>query len=164
MISFRDFVNAIHDAIVSANKSLIEENLELLNEFFVRSTRENDPDDPDDDEEVLKAKSVVVEYPGPKGEPVEVNVPLITLAPITTNKIDKVKVTADFQMRVIDNKLQLDFPRKGGEAVKDPLFGKKRMCTSFGRLEITLKPQEIPDGLDNLIEGYEKALKSQIPN
>ena len=59
-------------------------------------------------------------------------------------------------MEIVDDELQLNFTDRNRR------FGKKSKTTR-GTLEITISPQESSDGLKLLIEGYETALKSQIP-
>lgn len=215
MISFKSFINAIHDAILSANDSLMEKNTGLLDKFFVDTTNEDQLQATLDDalkasnqvtskkgnvtrEDFTKAseaiekarkalqaeegdteggtdklegsaqipgrlspKSVVVEYPHQTEngiEFVEVHVPLITLSPMAMSHIEKATLTANFEMQIVDGELQLNFSdrSRGG-------FSKKSK-TSHGKLEITITPQESSEGLKQLIEGYENALKSQIPS
>lgn len=159
MISFKAFINAIHDAILAANDSLMQKNTGLLDKYF---------EAPDDEEETedggaLSPKSVVIEYPRQTSrgiEYVEVHVPLITLVPLAMSEIKEAKLTTEFEIEIVDDEVQLNF-RSGGS--KGKLFGKKREST-FGRLEITISPQESSEGLKRLVEGYEKALKSQIPH
>ena len=214
MISFKSFINAIHDAILSANDSLMEKNTGLLDKFFIDSTNEDQLQATLDDalkassqitskkgnvtrEDFTKAseamekakkalqadegdteepgkhegnaqipgrmtpKSVVVEYPHQTEngiEFVEVHVPLITLAPVAMSQIEKATLTANFEMQIENGELQLNFSDRSRSG-----FGKKSK-TSHGKLEITIMPQESSEGLKQLIEGYENALKSQIPS
>lgn len=205
MISFKAFVDAIHDAIIEANNTLMDKNVSILDKFFEvpekdkqvkkkiddavskseQVTKKGKKASEDDHKsaqqamkeaqkalsakglsrsnEPLKAQSVVVQYPhmDSNGEihTVDVHVPLITLVPIETHQIQEAKLTAEFEMEIIDDELQLNFgPRKGGG-----VFGKKSDST-YGTLEITISPQEASEGLKRLVEGYEKSLKSQIPH
>lgn len=41
-----------------------------------------------------------------------VQVPLITLVPVTASKIEKATVTAEFALEVINDELQISFPNK----------------------------------------------------
>lgn len=173
MISFKAFVNAIHDAILSANDALSDQNLEILNKYFegyenVQQGQETKQGAPEQAElpPTLKAKSVIVEYPQQTSEGtkmVGVEVPLITLVPLSLSQVEKVKLTADFQIQINEDELQLLFPKEHPPG-KKPLFGKDPQKEgTLGRIEITISPADMSDGLKVLVEGYEKALKSQIP-
>ena len=209
MISFKSFVNAIHDAIIAANDSLMEQSTGLLDKFFADTSNEEDlqasldnalqaskyitskkgnvtradfqtatnaiekaqkalaPDDENTGSSTaripgtLSPKSVVVEYPRQTEngiEFIEVHVPLITLVPLNMPQIEKATLTANFEMEIVDGELQLNFSErnKGGFS--------KRSKSTRGKLEITISPQETSEGLKKLVEGYEQALKSQIPH
>ncbi len=208
MISFKAFINAIHDAILAANDSLMEKNTGLLDKYFEAPAEETEikrvidealtasksvvtkkeKTEQEDYKKVIKAleyakkaladkdlpdtqtstalspKSVVVEYPRQTStgiEYTEVHVPLITLVPLSMSQIKEAKLTSEFEMEIVDDELQLHFdPSK---ARKRKMFGKKPE-TTFGRLEITIAPHESSEGLKRLVEGYEKALKMQIPH
>ncbi len=203
MISFKSFITAIHQAVLSANDSLMEKNTELLDKYFVDTsdgdqlqstlddalkatknvtdnkggiTREQLSAATDALEKAQKSlsgdptgqavraqqsgtlspRSVVVEYPlqTPNGiELTEVHVPLITLVPISFSKVDKAKISASFDMEVVDGELQLHFANPN----RRPRRGRNR-----GKLEISLAPEKSSEGLNLLIEGYENALKQQI--
>ena len=209
MISFKLFVNAIHDAILSANDTLMEKNTGMLDKYFVDlsngdelqssldhalqtttnivSKKENaTPNDfknaidalegarkalsPNDDSNntsakasvpgTLSPKSVVVEYPHQTAngiEFVEVHVPLITLVPLSMSQIEKATISANFEMEIVNDELQLNFTNKPRGR-----FGRKSKRT-WGELKITISPRESSEGLKLLVEGYEQALKSQIP-
>lgn len=163
MISFKAFVNAIHDAILSANDTLSDQNLEILNKYFEGlDGQQANPDN----SATLKAKSVVVEYPQPTSggtKMISVDVPLITLVPLSLSQVEEVKVSADFQIQILGDELQLLFPKETPPG-KKPLFGKDPQKEgTLGRIEIRITPADMSDGLKTLVEGYEKALKSQIP-
>jgi hypothetical protein len=209
MISFKFFVNAIHDAILSANDTLMEKNTGILDKFFEDTSNEEGLQSSldhalqvsnniiskkgnvtrDDFKDALDAlgnakkalsgnsddstaansaripgtlspKSVVVEYPHQTAngiEFIEVHVPLITLVPLSMSQIQKATVTANFEMEIVNDELQLNFTNKSKG------MGRKSKKT-WGKLEITITPQESSDGLKQLVEGYEQALKSQIPH
>jgi hypothetical protein len=169
MISLKSFIHAIQDAIVSANHSLMEQNEGLLEKYFESA---GDEDSKEGELQTLKAKSVVVEYPHPaadgKFDMIKVHVPLITLVPLAMSQIEKAKLSVDFEMKIINNELQLNFP--SGSRSKKSFFGKKKkqdnddVSASMGHLEITLSPHESSEGLKEIVEGYENVLKSQIPH
>jgi len=208
MISFKNFVDAIHDAVLAANDSLMDKNEGLLKKFFVqegndegelqdklnralRATRDVSSKETNVTREdynrvsdalrnasdalsggasgfdalapgKLRARNVIIEYPQQssdgKVEYVDVEVPLITLSPITTSHIEKATLKANFEMEIVNGELQINFTNRD----RPPLG--KRNKTTRGQLEITIAPTESPEGLQQLVESYEKVLMSQIPS
>lgn len=151
MISFKQFVEAIHHAIVSAGDSLMDKNRGLLDTYFEKSSITEDGQD----KEALVPKIVKLAYPtlDDTGAVVTttVQVPLITLVPFTASKIEKATVTAEFALEVVNDELQISFP--GDKSSKN---------ATVGKLEIIISPGEPTDGLELIIEGYANALKRQI--
>jgi len=168
MISFKKFIEAINEAVSEANSGLERSNLNILDQFFVDDDGKSPLDYFDDssDQQIdwnshaFKPRTVKVQYPdNNSGGTVGIDVPLITLIPVSASKIDTVKLSSEFRISIVDDELQLDFPRNNGSgSFFKPAKG------SIGTLEITLKPGEVSEGLDSLIEGYEKILKMQIPH
>jgi hypothetical protein len=157
MISLKSFVDAVHDAIVAANDTLTDSSVGIIAKFFKKITSGNETEDVGSSH--LEADSIILKYPHitEKGvEEVDVNVPLLTLAPLTCPTIDTVEFETRFEMEIIDNELQLDFSKEN----KDTVDVKSNRS---GHLKIVISPQEIPEGLKSVIEGYERVLKSQIP-
>lgn len=158
MLSFKNFINAIHDAVLSANDKLMDKNTKLLDKYFIKSDASSEDYSSSDTSNGLSAKSVVVEYPHVTDKGVEttkVNVPLITLVPLSMSQIEKAVLTSTFNMEVVNNDLQIDFVNKD-----DPNNAGK----NIGTLEITLAPHETAEGWQELVNGYEKALKAQLPH
>jgi len=156
MISLKSFVDAVHDAIVAANDTLTDSSVGIIAKFFKKAKPENTEGD---SETVLIPESIIVKYPHitEKGiEEVDVNVPLLTLAPLTCPTIDTVEFETRFEMEIVENELQLNFSKDN----KDSAESKSNRS---GHLKIVLSPQEVPEGLKSVIEGYERVLKSQIP-
>jgi len=112
---------------------------------------------------IYRPKMVAMAFPAQGEDGVDstiVNVPLITLCPISSPRIKDVKFTADLEVTA-DNtdELHVAFrPPKveGGENVvsKD---------STNTHIEISFVGHEPPEGLQKIIEGYEKALRAQIP-
>lgn len=150
MISFKLFVEAIHHAIVSAGDSLMDKNEGLLEKYF-----EKPADGAKAGKGALVPKIVELEYPtlNDAGDVTTtiVQVPLITLVPVTASKIEKATVTAEFALEVVNDELLISFPND-----------KPSEKATFGKLEIVISPQEPTDGLELIIEGYANALKRQI--
>jgi hypothetical protein len=161
MISLKSFIIAIHDALINASDTLMNANVALLDKYFIETPGTTaDPISGElRDKKTLVPRTVTLEYPhitaAGQLESLEVSVPLITLVPFTMAHVEKAKFTASFEMEVVNGELQLNFANKhtGG-------FFRKKLKT--GNLEITLTPQDTPEGLRLLVEGYDAILKRQI--
>lgn len=157
MISLKSFIAAIHEAILQAGDSLMDKNIGLLDRYFTEKTEKTDAKE----QKTLEPKTVTLEYHALdkdlKTVIRKVEVPLITLVPLTTARIEKATLTADFEMELADGQVQLDFSSKARRG----LFTKSK--GTIGRLEVTITPQDTPEGLNAVIEAYETAVKAQIP-
>jgi hypothetical protein len=87
----------------------------------------------------------------------EVQVPLLTLVPMSMSHIERATLKANFDIEVVNDNIELNFTNR------EKPQGKRSRVTR-GQLEITIAPTETADGLAQLIEGYERVLKSQIPH
>jgi len=83
-----------------------------------------------------------------------VEVPLLTLVPISNYNIEKATFNANFKFDVIDEQVMIDFSK---DIIKE-----NEISNNYGKLEIVLSPQQTPEGLRSLIESYENFLKRQI--
>lgn len=161
MISLKSFVSAIHTAVSAAADTLINKNQELLSQYF-QEVKETSPDDSTsvpsaNEEKHLQPLMVKLNYPDidniVDGKATEVMVPLITLVPFTSFQIEKVTLSTEFRMYVDEtDELQLDFS-------KPKRFGKN---APLGKLNIVISPTETPEGLQQLIDGYQTMLKRQL--
>ncbi|WP_409425023.1 MULTISPECIES: DUF2589 domain-containing protein [unclassified Pseudoalteromonas] len=113
---------------------------------------------------VLKPKTMLMAFPdkdhnGPKIS--YVDVPLITLTPISSPKIQEVSIKTNLEVTANDeNELFVAFPKQ----TQRNLFSKsEQRNTSNVEIEIKLQGGETPEGLQKLIEGYERSLRAQIP-
>ncbi|MFI5151483.1 MAG: DUF2589 domain-containing protein [Bacteroidia bacterium] len=163
MISFKSFITAIHDAIMTTNDALMDKNVGLLDKYFEPSTipDPNAKAGTPATRKTLVPKTVTLEYPNLSSDGKQittlVQVPLITMVPLQSSKIEKATLTADFEMEIVNDALQLNFTDSGSNR---GLFRKSK--TNRGTLEIVISPQETSEGLKLLIEGYETILKRQI--
>lgn len=166
MIGFKKFINAIHDAILAANDELMNKNMALLDKYFISNDNSGSntegsgfgSTEGSSQENVLSAKAVVVEYPKVTDDGVEmtnVHVPLMTLAPMNMSQIEKAVLSSTFNMEIVNGDLQIDFVDKD-----DPNNAGK----NIGTLEVTLALHEPAEGWKELVAGYEKALKQQLPH
>lgn len=188
MISFKQFVNAIHDAIMNASDTLMQKNQGLLDKYFDTKTIKNATNN---ETTYLTPKIVTLEYPmvtppptAPKAEQIgdmsdteknrvtkdeyvsgtedfKIQVPLITMVPLSMPQIEKATLTADFLIQIVDGELQLDFPSSSAMATTKGLF--KKAKSTKGKLEITITPHEPSEGLKMIVDAYEATLKRQIP-
>lgn len=83
-----------------------------------------------------------------------IEVPLLTLVPISNYNIEKATFNANFKFDVVDDQVMIDFSKE--------TFKEGEISNNFGKLEIVLSPQQTPEGLRSLIESYENFLKRQI--
>lgn len=157
MISLKSFIAALQEAVVQAGESLLDKNVNLLDRYFAPSAMQAADGS---SEKTLAAKTVNLEYTALSEDltPVtrKVEVPLITLIPVTTARIEKAVLSAEFQIQLADGEVQIDFAGKN-----HGWFGNSKGTTA--RLEITISPQAAPEGMHTVVEAYEKSLKAQIP-
>lgn len=156
MIKLSKLVETINDAAEIANATLADSQDQVINDFFNK------------DEETGKftAKTIQIEYPTTttdgKIDLVNIEVPLITVVPISSARIEEMKFTTDLDIAIEHDELMVSFSAKPGTNEPKGLgFDNKKKASAT--LELVIKPQENTDGLSKLIEGYEKALRAQIP-
>ena len=154
MVSFRLFIDALHRAISDAASSLMNSNDDVLNKFFVQKSSISKDGTED---QVLIPKTVKMEYPVLNNdgniEKGEVQVPLITLIPVCATKIEKATLTSEFGLSVDDHEVQINF-------VDSKLH---QQDVAYGKLEVIIAPDDVPKGVELLINGYNNILKRQIP-
>ena len=123
--------------------------------------------------DTLQPKLVSIDYPmvtrdGPAVH--TVHVPLITLAPYVATQISKLTFKADLEVQTTDEgKLNVSFtppaapPGEGGAegAAGEQAGGRSRGANAS--IEIVVESMPASDGLRKIIEGYERALRAQIP-
>lgn len=117
-----------------------------------------------DSRKILRPKMVSMAFPtitsnGPATH--YVDVPLITLTPISTLLINEVNIKTSLEITV-DSKdnIMVSFPQK-----KQPGIFSSHSESTYSNTEIEIKFRggETPEGLQKVIEGYERALRAQIP-
>jgi hypothetical protein len=108
----------------------------------------------------LKPVTITVQFPENTASGVvmrDVAIPLITLVPIRMPSIEEVRFKSNFNFQLVDDDIQIEFGANKGHQLD--AFD----ANTDGSMEIVLRPAESTDGLRKLIEGYEKALRAQIP-
>lgn len=152
MVNFKNLIEALNDSINIANDSLLSTHNEFVDTYFDKA-----------EDGSFTAKTLTLNYPMKMGDntvkEVAVNAPLITLIPVYSPKIDEVKLTTNLEMVLDNDQLLVSF---SNDEKSNSLFGSKSK-TSTAKLEIVLKPGENTEGLKDIIEGYEKVLRAQIP-
>ena len=96
----------------------------------------------------------------------DVRVPLVTLVPLSMTQISEVKFRTELEIQVEEEELLVSFPNPKSETAsgrENQLLGSSRP-RSVGSLEITLVPHHGTEGLKKIVEGYEKALRAQLPH
>lgn len=223
MIRFDSFVQAIHSAVITANKALQENNLETIHQFFesadsetqepLRSkldsamaaakeafdaspdelpqfhraiqelenvyatldeesdSRQSDPgetENPTTKTASLRPRMTTLQYPMATADGIkmcDVEVPLITLVPMTSSKISEVKLKTNLEIQADQEDLHVNFPtKKKTSSRKAEAAAANSAEPQMASLEITVTPDEAPEGLKKIVEGFEKSLRMQIPN
>jgi Protein of unknown function (DUF2589) len=131
----------------------------------------------------LQPRTVAIDYPRMTSEgPVvhTVHVPLITLAPVSGCRISKLTFRADLDVQVdSDGALKVSFAPSAPAATRAPPPSGEGEGEGAGdgggggggavvraantSIEIVVEQSPTPDGLRKIIEGYERALRAQIP-
>lgn len=111
----------------------------------------------------LKPKTVSLQCPEATRDGTRmknIKVPLIALVPITLSEISEIKFKTRLEIISDDKGLNVDFSNKSKKTNdKESLDDSNAQTT----LEITIRPKETSAGLKCLVQGYEKAIKAQMP-
>lgn len=150
-----DARNALNNNDVEKANSLIKE----INE----GQNDGQPIAPEE-KMIHRPKMVAMAFPkqGKDGviEKTIVNVPLITLCPISSPRIKQVHFEAELEVTADEgDELHVAFRKVHGKQSE----GEAKADDTNTKIEITLVGHEPPEGLQKVIEGYEKALRAQIP-
>lgn len=162
MINFKSLMKAIHQSIRVAAAEVEEQGVKHVNTFF--ECVDSDPDDNGDITKVWRPKTYPMEFPFRTDDGIVnrvVEVPWITLSPITSPRITEVTFTTELEVTSNENdELMVAFPAP----VKPSMFSKSEPSVlSNAKIEIRLTGNEPPEGLKKIIAGYERALRAQIP-
>lgn len=158
---------SIDEAAIAAKKVLVkgDANEEELRKHLQKLTDANEATRNKQKENKHKStyyrpKMVSVQYPQATADGVvikDVNVPLLTLVPISMSEVSEIKFKTHLEIIDDDEQLKVSFP---GKDHKSSGNGSDHLSS----LEITIRPHECSAGLTTLIEGYEKVLRAQIPH
>lgn len=161
MISFKSFIQAIHDAVLQANTILMDKNQDTLKTYFEPIHGEGGNTTDAIPLTKLKPKTVTLEYPHLDSEGhlllTDIEVPIITLTPLNMSQIEKVTFTSEFEMQINNGELEIEFTNRKQSG---PFWNRKD--TKTGKIEIVISPQDTAEGVKILVEAYENALKRQL--
>lgn len=169
MIKMDELVNAIQAAVVGANSQLQDQSKDFLDRFFIPVEREGG-NDPENDKatpssDVLRPRYVTMEYPSETSKGIKtlfVDVPLISMVPVVSSRIKEVTFRSALEVsNGDDDTLSISFPTSSTK--KSGLFSKEHPTGHIAEVEIKITGDETPDGLQRLIEGYNRVLRAQIP-
>lgn len=171
MIKFRSLMQAIHHSVNSASKSVEKSSANYISNFFYKvedgrpvSESLSSSGDFDFNAE-YHPKTVTINFPSNTSDGVknvEAEVPLIAITPISAPKVEHVKFTADLEVSIDDKgDLAVSFP--DNKSSKGKIFDNRKEKTHNVNIEICINGGEPPEGLQKIIEGYERALRAQIP-
>lgn len=155
----------ILDAESTVSRQSLEDVMESLKQLKTSLTQ------PDAIEQALaesdlRPKTVILNYPimGKDGSITnkEVHVPLITLIPVTFSKIEEMTLKADLELTIVDDEVQVGLGKINKNNPDDT--SKPANKNSIGSIEIVMKPQHMSDGMQHVVDAYEKVLKAQLPN
>lgn len=185
-------ISTIYKSVLAASDEMQKRNLELLDIYFEKSDGSNAKNrlrdalnesissekhfntdemvekvmasiSPDllqayeSSEENLVPKTVTIQYPRitSKGPVVHnVVVPLIAMVPFSMTELSSLTLKTNLEVDIVENELEISFPTKGSE---------ENDVGNRVSLEVTIDKSVPPNGLQKLVEGYEKALRAQIP-
>lgn len=167
LIKLTQLVTVIQSAVDQAMETVSRNNINTLMGYFHQSKSSNGVQDIDDleDVEYLIPKTVDMKYPimtqnGPSTH--FVSVPLITLTPAPTLQLDDVKIEMDLEVMEDNGEVMVGFPqsKKGGFLRSSS----DSSSTPNAKITITIKADNKSSGVQAIVEGYNKALRAQIPN
>lgn len=172
MISFSSLVQAIQGSVDKAAESVSRENINGLLEYFHPLSSEDSNSDSGSsitvaDLEKMSPRMVQLQYPKMTSDgPVEhfVSVPLITLSPVPILQVSDVSVEIDLEIVESDGEIMVGFPQSKGAASSDATTTSSGGSNANSKITINIKANEKPMGVQALIEGYNKALRAQLPN
>jgi hypothetical protein len=154
----------------------MEKNLALLDKFF-ESTDGREPlpqrsipgedTDPASLSEGMQPRMTTIQYPQRVADGVvmtDVEVPLIALVPLSMTQVSEVKLTTELEIKIDDDELLVGFPAP--QTTRRTKIRETSQASSrpIATLEITLTPHHGTEGLKRIVEGYERALRAQIPS
>ncbi|MBQ5463116.1 MAG: DUF2589 domain-containing protein [Fibrobacter sp.] len=147
-MKLNELLTELRKAVNEASNVLQEKNLETLSKYFVQKKIS-------ESETVCMPKTIRMDYPvateDGKVAIKRVDVPLISLIPVTNSKVEKATFSIDFQMDDEDGDVKVSFPKKR--------FGEVQ---HMSHLELTITPDEVPEGIVSIVSKYNSMIQNQI--
>ena len=147
-MKLNELLTELRKAVNEASNVLQEKNMEILSKYFVQKKIS-------ESETACMPKTIRMDYPvaTDDGKVVikRVDVPLISLIPVTNSKVEKATFSIDFQMDDEDGDVKVSFPKKR--------FGEVQ---HMSHLELTITPDEVPEGIVSIISKYNSMIQNQI--
>lgn len=175
LILFSELMAGIQVAAEQAAHTLAHENLRILKSYFVAKDGDTKGDagaEPAGDKHEELSPSVFAQlvpltveltYPIITAEGVsehQVFVPLISLAPIVNLQLSTIDIEMDLEVMEKEGDVMVGFPQHKTSF----LFGEKVTAAKpNAKIKITINSGGRTPGVTALIEGYDKALRAQIP-
>lgn len=176
MLHLKELVEAVQQATLSATEHVKQANLKIMDTYFeeidvdIKSSKDTIKTQEKNiarrKNKKIKPKTVIIQYPKETAngfETHDVHVPILTLLPVTMPQISELKFTTDLELHLDDNgDLKVGFPSsKNATSLLKKLDEGERK--SIATLEIVFNASNMSTGLQKIVEGYEKALRAQIP-
>lgn len=143
-----EFLTILRKSVSEASNALQEKNMEILSRYFEQKKIS-------DSKTVCMPKTIRMDYPiaTENGDVIikRVDVPLISLIPVSNSKVDKATFSIDFQIDDEDGDVSVSFPKKR--------FGETQ---HLSHLEFTIVPDEVPEGIVSIINNYNSLIHNQI--
>ena len=143
-----EFLVELRKAVNEASSALSKNNVELLKEYFDEKSEEGAGN-------VLSPKTVCLNYPVATEQGAvemrQVDVPLIALVPMNASKVGKATFSVDFQLDDDDGEVVVSFPKKHSEEEQN-----------LSHLEISIVPDELPEGISSIARSYSDVIERQI--
>jgi len=171
VIKFSSLISVIQGAAEQAAHSVSQENFKLLKSYFHSAPSETTKNSADtsaplapSDFEQLTPRAVEMKFPkmtadGPQEH--EVYVPLISLAPVSNMQMSELEIDMDMEIIEKDGEIVVGFPHH-----KNTLLGDGKVVTPKpnAKVKIKITPGHHVNGVTSIIEGYDKALRAQLPS
>ena len=143
----------------SDNINKIKNALDSLSELISKA-----PPSHSADSQTLIPKYVDIAYPTETANGFEshtVSVPLICLAPLSSTQITELRFKTDLDISIVDDNLEVAFPERNSTCLEPSEQGGSPY--HHATLEVVIDCKEPTQGLHKLVEGYDRALRAQIP-
>ncbi len=166
-IKLGGLISAIKRAVVDAQRSVAEQHLEELVQYFVPAPGQEPP--PRFPDGKWEARSVTMHVPQEVSrngrvsiESRDVEVPLITLLPLRSHVIDRVEVLTTLDLSLAPP-LSPDAAAGQADLPPDIVVNLGHRGPHAAEIKIVVHAADLPPGYARLVGAYEKVLNAQLP-